>query len=61
VLLLVPNVGLVIVGGVFGRKVAASRRAEQRELEIRDWHLHHLLPDQPWEEVRILTLLQRRS
>jgi len=42
--LIVPHVIVIVVVGMLNRSIVASRRTAQRALEIRAWHLRHLLP-----------------
>jgi serine/threonine protein kinase len=47
VFLLASNFAIVLINGLFGRTVAASRRDAQQRVEIQAWHLKQLLPVEP--------------
>ncbi|CAN5208141.1 hypothetical protein BH11MYX1_BH11MYX1_32840 [soil metagenome] len=47
VLLIGSNLALIVVTGLFGRSIAASRADAQRRGEIQAWHLRQLLPIMP--------------
>ncbi len=43
-MLILGNIALVVVNGVYAHTLAASRRIATRKLEIQAWHLRKLLP-----------------
>ncbi len=47
VFLLLGNIALIFINGLFGRTLARTRRDAQRQLEIQAWHLRQLLPTAP--------------
>lgn len=47
VFLIVANVAMIVVFGLFSRALAGSRLDAHKKLEIQAWHLAQLLPDAP--------------
>jgi hypothetical protein len=44
VVLIVANVAMLVISGMFAHSLAVSRREATRQLEIQAWHLGQLLP-----------------